>query len=96
MKFFGNLFIFLFISIPIFANPKVSLSKDTILKGEPLELRIEIGGSDPEVSLSKNVFSENGVTAEYVGLEDNTTIINTKVTHKKIVKFRILGSNSGN
>ena len=96
MKFFGNLFIFLFISIPIFANPKVSLSKDTILKGEPLELRIEIGGSDPEVSLSKNVFSENGVTAEYVGLEDNTTIINTKVTHKKIVKFRILSSKSGN
>ncbi len=96
MKYFGSLLIFFFISISIFADPKVYLSKDTILKGEPLELRIEIGGSDPEVSISKNVFSENGVTAEYVGLEDNTTIINTKVTHKKIVKFRVLSSKSGN
>jgi hypothetical protein len=96
MKYFGSIIVFLFLTGSIFANPKVYLNKNTILRGEPLELRIEIGGSDPEVSLSKNVFSENGVTAEYVGLEDNTTIINSKVTHKKIVKFRVLSSKSGN
>jgi hypothetical protein len=96
MKYFGSILIFLFLTSGIFANPKVYLNKNTILKGEPLELLIEIGGADPEVSLSKNVFSENGVTAEYVGLEDNTTIINSKVTHKKIVKFRVVSSKVGN
>ena len=86
MKFFGNLVLFFFILIPVFADPpKVYLNKNTVLKGEPLELRIEVAGSDPEVSISKNVFSENGVTAEYLGVESNTTIVNMKVTQKKII-----------
>ncbi|MBK8394812.1 MAG: BatD family protein [Leptospiraceae bacterium] len=97
MKFFGNLVLFFFILIPVFADPpKVYLNKNTVLKGEPLELRIEVAGSDPEVSISKNVFSENGVTAEYLGVESNTTIVNMKVTQKKIIKFRILSSKPGN
>ncbi|MBP7281097.1 MAG: BatD family protein [Leptospiraceae bacterium] len=82
--------------VPLLADPpKVYLNKNTVLKGEPLELRIEIAGSDPEVSISKNIFSENGVTAEYLGVESNTTIVNMKVTQKKIIKFRILSSKSG-
>ncbi|HMV41365.1 MAG TPA: hypothetical protein PK079_01155 [Leptospiraceae bacterium] len=96
MIFFGRIVLFLLFTGSLFANPKIALNKGTILKGEPLELSIEIGGSDPEVSLSKNVFSENGVTAEYIGLEDNTTIINSKITNKKIVKFRILTAKTGN
>ena len=96
MKFFGSIIILLSL-VPLLADPpKVYLNKNTVLKGEPLELRIEIAGSDSNVSISKNVFSENGVTAEYLGVESNTTIVNMKVTQKKIIKFRIVSSKSGN
>jgi hypothetical protein len=94
MKFFGSL-IFLFCFLNLSASPKSYLTKSEILKGEPLFLHIDLEG-EGEVALTKNVFSEDGVTLEYIGLEESYSSINFKVTRKKIIKFRVLTAKAGN
>jgi hypothetical protein len=47
------------------------------------------------VKVPKNIISQNGVTAEYIGTEESVSIINMNVTRKKIVKFRIVTSKDG-
>ncbi|MCB1192503.1 MAG: BatD family protein [Leptospiraceae bacterium] len=96
MKYFGNLFLFILLLIPIsiFGEIKFSLSKTVIDKGEPLYAYFEIDGS-PEIEISRKVVTQNGVTAEYIGQEDNITAKNFEVSRKKIIKFRILSTKPG-
>jgi hypothetical protein len=72
-----------------------TLSKNSILKGEPLILKYDYKGKG-DIQLPKNVYSENGVTAEYIGIEESVNIINMNITRKKSVKFRIVTSKDGN
>lgn len=57
-------------------------------------LRYELKGSG-EVKVPKNIISEDGVTAEYIGVEESVNIVNMKVSRKKTVKFRIVTSKDG-
>ena len=89
--------IFIIFVYPFFiqADPVFRLSKNEILKGEPLTAQFEFkGGAD--IKVPKNIISNNNVTAEYIGTEESVSIINMNVTRKKIVKFRIVTSKDGN
>jgi hypothetical protein len=94
MKFFGSLLFFLF-SFGLFAKSKVYLTKDQVLRGEPFFLQIELNG-DGEVETDKNIYSKEGVTLEYIGQEESINSTNFKVTRKKILKFRVLTTKTGN
>jgi hypothetical protein len=94
INFFSILIILVY---PFFiqAEPVFRLSKNEILKGEPLTAQFEFkGGAD--IKVPKNIISNNNVTAEYIGTEESVSIINMNVTRKKIVKFRIVTSKDGN
>jgi hypothetical protein len=98
MKFFGNkfflVFLFSFLGTQIWADPSFRLSKDSILKGEPLTAQFEFKGG-VSIKVPKNIISQNGVTAEYIGTEESVSIVNMNVSRKKIVKFRIITSKDG-
>lgn len=97
MKYCARFLVLLLFLIPlqIFGEIKFSLSKTVIDKGEPLYAYFEIDGS-PEVEITRKVVTQNGVTAEYIGQEDNITANNFEVSRKKIIKFRIVTAKSGN
>lgn len=84
----------LLFSFPILGEVKFTVSKEEILLGEPLYAQFEVDGN-PEVSMMKNIYSENGVVAEFIKIEQVISSINFNVTRKKIVKFRIIASKPG-
>jgi hypothetical protein len=84
----------LFISNSLFSDAIARLSKSKIKKGEPLSLEIEIPGG-LRVSVQEQVVRSGSVTAEYIGVEENVSIINGKVTQKKKLKYRIVTSKDG-
>ena len=84
----------LFFGFSLSAESVFRLSKESVLKGEPLTAQFEFKGG-VNVKVPKNIISQNGVTAEYIGTEESVSIINMNVTRKKIVKFRIVTSKDG-
>ncbi len=97
MKFFGRILLYnllLLFSFSLSAESFFRLSKESILKGEPLTAQFEFKGG-VNVKVPKNIISQNGVTAEYIGTEESVSIINMNVSRKKIVKFRIVTSKDG-
>ncbi|MDX1959978.1 MAG: BatD family protein [Leptospiraceae bacterium] len=88
------IFFLLLLSFPALADVKFYLSKTKLKRGEPLTLLCEINDSK-QVKPSGNIFSANGVVAEYLGQEESTTIINFEVTKKRFLKYRIVTSKTG-
>jgi hypothetical protein len=97
MRYSGKmkyLFILLVIVVDIFAEPSARLSKSKILKGEPLQLFVEFQGKS-SVRNVQVVTTQNGVSAEYLGVEENISIVNGKVSQKKILKYRVITPKDG-
>jgi hypothetical protein len=86
--------VIIFFSISLYSSPVAKLTKNKILKGEPLQLHLEFERK-ANIEIPKSILSENGVTAEYLGSEENISIINGNVSQKKILKFRIVTSKDG-
>ncbi|MCB1156277.1 MAG: BatD family protein [Leptospiraceae bacterium] len=93
-KVFLVYLVILVFPLSLLAEVQFRLSKDTVLKGEPLYAIFEINGN-PDVVVPRNIFSKDSVTAEYIGIEQSFSSINFQVKRKKIVKFRVVTSKHG-
>lgn len=94
MRFIQILLLIIVVCPPIFADTHYSLSRQKVARGEPLYAIVEFDGN-PDIKTSKRIFSRDGVTAEYIGIEQKITSVNFKVSRKKIVKFRIITAKKG-
>ncbi|MCX7998698.1 MAG: BatD family protein, partial [Leptospiraceae bacterium] len=76
------------------AEPLIRLSKEKVLKGEPLYLELEFKGK-PNLEIPQKVITQSNVTLEYLGSQDNLSIINGKVSQERTLKFRVVTSKDG-
>ncbi len=88
------LFFLIFVSREVSAEPLVHLSKSKIKKGEPLQLELDFEGR-PSLEVPQRVVTQNQVSVEYLGSQDNFSMVNGKVFQKRTLKFRVVTPKDG-
>ncbi|MCB1177125.1 MAG: BatD family protein, partial [Leptospiraceae bacterium] len=91
---YSFILLFFITSLALFSEAIGKLSKSKIKKGEPLTLEIVVEGR-PNLKVPNQVVKSGGVAAEYVGTEENISIINGRTSQRKKLKFRIVTSKDG-
>lgn len=91
----GKLILFPIFLLSLQINAETRISSDTVRLGEPLEIEIEFKNNE-RVEVIKRAFEQDGVTANYSGIEQRTTIINMNQSSSKIIKYTVIPHKAGN